>query len=201
MNELLRHPFPATRSDATTQFADGFARRAWTAAELQRLYETGIVGRDEPFELIGGELVAKMQKGILHENLKRALNQYWGKICPDHIFFTIESPLRLGPHDEPEPDFFVFPAGMPMETVRGADVLLVVELSDSSLAIDSTVKLMRYAAQGVREYWIVNARTRTTTVLRGPVATGYADRIEVVAEDRLLPLLVPELAVRIADLT
>ncbi len=164
------------------------------------MVEAGIIQEGEPFELIGGELVAKMQKGIQHENLKRALNRFWGKVCPDHIEFVPESPLRLGPHDEPEPDFFVFPASMPMETVRGADVLLVVEISDSSLAIDSTVKLKRYAAQGVREYWIVDARNRVTTVLRGPADSGYAHRIDVVAEDRLLPLFVPEFAVRIADL-
>jgi Uma2 family endonuclease len=200
MNELLRHPFPATRSPNTTQFADGFARRAWTAADVQRMLEVGIVSSDEPFELIGGELVAKMQKGIRHENLKRALNKHWGRVIQERVEFVPESPLRLGPHDEPEPDFFVFPADMPMETVRGGDALLVVEISDSSLPIDSTVKLMRYAAQGVREYWIINARTRATTVLRGPTANGYTERSEVPDDDRLVPRLVPEFAVCLADL-
>ena len=200
MNEQLRRPFPASRQPATTQVADGYVRRAWTADDVRRMIEAGIVDPDEPFELIGGEIVAKMQKGILHENLKRAINQHWGKIRPDHIAFVPESPLRLGPHDEPEPDFFVYSAGTPMETVRGAEVLLVVEISDSSLAIDSTVKLKRYAAQGVREYWIIDARTRETIVLRGPTETGFTERMQVFGEDRLHPLLVPEFAVRLADL-
>ena len=96
MNELLRHPFPASPLPATTQVADGFPRRAWTADEVRRMVEAGIIDDREPFELIGGELVAKMNKGIQHEALKQSLMLHWGKIIPDHIKFALESPLRLG---------------------------------------------------------------------------------------------------------
>ena len=200
MNELLRHPFPPCPKPATTQVADGFPRRAWTAEDVQRMIDAGIIDAEEPFELVGGEIVAKRQKGILHENLKRALNLYWGKVRPDSLQFVPESPLRLGPHDEPEPDFFVFAAATPMQDVRGPNVLLVVEISDSSLAYDGSVKLRRYAAQGVREVWIVNARDRVTTVFREPTETGYARRAEFAGEERLVPLFAPELALRFADL-
>ena len=199
MNELLRHPFPASRQSATTRVADGLPRRAWTADEVRRMVEAGIVDGDEPFELIGGELVAKMQKGIAHENLKRMLNKRWGKIRPDHIEFVPESPLRLGPHDEPEPEFVVYPASIPLAEVRGDTVLLVVEIADSSLAHDRSVKMERYVSHGVREYWVVNANTRVTTVFQDPQPTGYARRFDV-GSALLTPLLVPELALRMDDL-
>ena len=200
MNEHVRNPLPLAPRTESTRFADGYPRRVWTADELRQMVESGIMAEGEPFELIGGELIAKMQKGIQHENLKRALNKYWGKIMPNHLEFVPESPLRLGPHDEPEPDFFVFSAETAMQDVRGPTVLLVVEIADSSVHKDNSIKLMRYALQGVREYWIVNARTRETTVLHVPAETGYALRREAPADERLVPMFAPELAVRFADL-
>jgi Uma2 family endonuclease len=200
MNELLRHPFPASPAPGTTQAADGLPRRAWTADELRRMVEAGIIDEGEPFELIGGELVAMAAKGIPHEALKQSLNLFWGKIRPEHILFGLESPLRLGIYDEPEPDFFLHSADIALADVKGPTVLLVVEVSDSSLHTDRTMKALRYAAQGVREYWIVNARTRSTMVLREPSETGYVQRTEIPETERLTPLHAPEMAVRFADL-
>ena len=201
MNELLRHPFPASPLPATTQVADGFPRRAWTADEVRRMVEAGIIDDREPFELIGGELVAKMNKGIQHEALKQSLMLHWGKIIPDHIKFALESPLRLGLYDEPEPDFFVHSATISLAEVKGPSVLLVVEIADSSLHKDRTLKALRYAAQGVRDYWIVNARARSTTILRDPTESGFSQQIaDVPASERLIPLHAPEMALRFAEL-
>ena len=166
------------------------------------MIEAGILDAAEPFELIGGELVAKMQKGIAHEALKQSLMEYWGEVRGrnKHVRFALECPLRLGIHDEPEPDFFVHPATIPLFEVKGSSVLLVVEVSDSSLRIDRTLKAQRYARFGIRDYWVVAARTRDVLVMREPTETGYAQRIEVPAEERIVPLHVPEFAVTMAEL-
>ena len=200
MNEQIRQPFPRPTKPGTTQVADGLPRRAWTADELHRMLEAGILEYGERFELIGGELVAMASKGIWHEVLKESLNLYWGKILPDHIRFAVESPLRLGIYDEPEPEFIVRPASIPLAEVRGPTVLLVVEVADSSLYKDRNIKALRYAAQGVREYWVVNARTRVTTVMREPSEASFAQRFDVPGTDHLVPLHAPELALSFADL-
>jgi Uma2 family endonuclease len=200
MNEQLRHPLTAVDPPTTTQVADGLPRRAWTGAELQKMIEAGIIEHGEPFELLGGELVAKVNKGIPHETLKIVLNEFWGKIRPEHIRVAPESALRLGAHDEPEPEFFIFPKSIPAADVRGDTVLLVIEIADSSLAKDRSLKMLRYAAHGVREYWVINARTRATTIFQQPQSTGYSKRTEAASSERLVPLLVPELAVCLADL-
>ena len=201
MNEHLRHPFPPPRKLATTQAADGYPRRAWTADDVQKMMEAGILEHGERLELIGGELVAMASKGILHERVKLALCEYWYDHRPKHLRIAPESALRLGDHDEPEPELFIFPATIEPEDVRGDAVLLVVEIADSSLVPDRTVKALRYARHGVREYWVVNARTRGTTVFTEPTQTGYAVHREIAADQHLIPMLVPELAVRLADLT
>ena len=79
--------------------------------------------------------------------------------------------------------------------------LLVVEVADSSLGHDRTVKAARYAAAGVREYWVINARKLETTVLRDPhPETGYADKREYLAGELETPLLAKALALRLTDL-
>ena len=79
-------------------------------------------------------------------------------------------------------------------------MLLVVEVAETSLSFDMTTKAALYAAHGVRDYWVIEARTLVTKVFRGPSASGYATSVPVPASDLLLPLLAPSLALRLADL-
>jgi Uma2 family endonuclease len=107
--------------------------------------------------------------------------------------------LRLGDHNAPEPDFIVYPASLRSPRVRADTVLLIVEIADASLNIDLSTKAQRYAASGIREYWVVNPRTLVTTVHREPQSSGYADPRDVVATEVLTPSLAPSLEVRLAE--
>lgn len=187
------------RADAT-RFADGWERRKWSVDEMHKMLECGILRHGERFELVGGELIAMPPKGPLHEDLKTALNAHWGKIRPDTIRVAQETGFRIGDNDEPEPEFIVYPAGIRRRDVRGPTVLLVVEVADSSLAHDRNIKGPRYAATGVREYWVIAARSLTTTIYRDPGPEGFASRRDVPASELLTPLLAPSLALRLDDL-
>jgi Uma2 family endonuclease len=169
------------------------ARRAWTVEEIERMLEAGILREPEPFELIGGELVAMAAKNRQHEVLRTELGLYWARRCPLDLKFASETPLRLGDYDAPEPDFIVYPASLHAPDVR-------VEIGDASLGNDLNTKAQRYAASGVREYWVINARTLVTTVHREPQSSGYADRRDLAATEVLTPLLAPSLGVRLAEL-
>ena len=111
-----------------------------------------------------------------------------------------ETALRLDEHWVPEPDFIVYPAALLAPDVRGDAVLLVVEIGDASLVDDHRVMAPMYARFGVREYWVINARRRVTTVHREPGTDGYGSIVEVAGDGLLAPLLAPALAVRLADL-
>lgn len=84
--------------------------------------------------------------------------------------------------------------------LHGPDVLLVIEVAASSWTKDTSTKARTYAAFGVREYWVIDADTLITRVHRVPTANGYGIVVEVPATEVLTPLLVPALAVRLADL-
>ncbi len=206
MNEILRQPLSGlpkpsgTSPPVSTQAADGLPRRAWTGEEVQRMIEAGIVQHGERFELIGGELVAMAAKGNHHETLKVSLNFFWVKQAPREVMVASETPLRLDTYNEPEPEFIVYPRGMKPGDVRGDTVLLVVEIADTSLPIDHNIKAPLYAHFGVREYWVVNARSLVTTVYREPSPSGYASKHEISGDELLSPMLAPSLAVRLADL-
>ena len=164
------------------------------------MLEAGILCEPEPFELIGGELVAMAAKKRQHEVLRTELENYWAHCRPRDLKIASGTPLRLGDYDAPEPDFIVYPASLHAPDVRAGTVLLVVEIADASLGIDLSTKAQRYAAAGVREYWVINARTLVTTVHREPQSSGYADRRELAATEVLTPLLAPSLGVRLAEL-
>jgi Uma2 family endonuclease len=195
------YTFHPSAEPATTQVADGLPRRAFTVDEVERMVEYGILSEPEPFELIGGELVAMAPKDRRHEVLRTELARYWSDRRGRDLKVDSETPLRLGKHDAPEPDIIVYPATLKAPDVRAGTVLLVVEIADSSLPKDLTTKAPRHATAGVREYWVIDARTHATTVFRDPRPTGeYAHRQEHKTTEKLVPTLAPSLAVRLADL-
>lgn len=160
----------------------------------------GIIAEDERIELIGGEVVPMSPKGNRHEVLRTELVFHLARLCPPTLRVASETPLRLAVDEFVEPDLLVYPKTIPLPDVRGDGVLLVVEIADSSLAYDHNMKATLYAAHGVREYWVINARTLVTRVHRGPAASGYVDTSELAADEQLTPHLAPGLVIRLNDL-
>ena len=178
----------------------GVTRRLWSVADLRRLEEAGILRHDERVELIAGEIIAMAPNGVRHEVLRNELIVNWARRLPRDVKFAEEPPLTLDESYEPEPDIILFPAFLKVHQVRGDNVLLVVEIADSSLKWDMETKSKVYAAFGVAEYWVVDARTLETTVHREPQPEGYASVTAYAASDAVTPAAVPLLTVRLADL-
>jgi Uma2 family endonuclease len=175
-----------------TRAAEGLDRRAFTIADLERMVEAGILAPDERVELIGGELVPMSAKGARHEAIKAALVLRWGRACPDDFLFVPETGLRLDAQNYVEPDFIIVARTKRLAEVTGPDVLLAVEVADSSLDFDLHRKPQVYAAFGVRELWVVDARRRLVHRHDEVTAEGYA-RVDVVdAATRLVPRHAPE---------
>ena len=166
--------------------------RAFTIADMERMVEAGILGHDERIELIAGDLVPRCAKGSRHETLKIALTFLWGKACPGGFMFAQEPGFRLDPHNYLEPDFFVFARTKRFVELEGPDVLLVVEIADSSLGYDLGRKAGVYAAFGVRELWVVDAARRVIHRHDGVTAEGYTIIDEHGPAVRLVPRYAPE---------
>ncbi len=158
--------------------APDLRRHRFTAQDVARMVEAGILGADSRVELIGGELIEMSPQGPLHWRAQHALVNWIMRRLPETLELAANGPFRLGEDDEPEPDIFIVPARTDINAVRGADVLLVIEIADSSLDKDRLVKAPLYAAHGVREYWIVDLESRVTLVHRLANA-GYGEPTKV----------------------
>ena len=183
MNALLYPPEPT--------------RHGFTGQEMLQMLQAGVLYEDGRFELIDGEIIDMPAEGGAHVSLKIALNRFLIEALPHSISVAPECTLRLSDRSWPTPDFFVFPASIDSDAVRGRDTLLIVELSDSSLSHDLNRKADLYRAEGVREYWVIDLNARQVHVHR---ADGDWPAFALPFTSTLEPALIPGLKVRLADL-
>ena len=151
MNEHLRpNALRLPSLPQTTQAADGMPRRCWSLAEIEAMFASGIIAEDERLELIGGEVVPMSPKGARHEYIKMLLNEHFQTTRPKDVAIIPETPLRLDEKSFVEPDFCIFPRTVDLSAFNGSNVLLAVEVADTSLSYDLGRKIGVYAAYGVR---------------------------------------------------
>ena len=189
-----------SRVPGTTQAAEGMLRRAWTVAEIEAMVAAGIIPENERFELIGGEVVPMSPKGARHEWIKIELNRHFQRTISEALSVAPETTLRLDERSFVEPDFCVFPRSVRPGDMRGYDVLLAVEVADSSLSYDRGRKIGIYAAYGVAEVWVVDVNRLVTRVFRQLGAEGYQSVGDVDGGQLLSAARAPDVAVRLTDL-
>ncbi|MFH1796933.1 MAG: Uma2 family endonuclease [Pseudomonadota bacterium] len=185
MNERFRHDFRIDEPGTTTA-AEGMRRRAFTVAEIEAMVQAGIIPEHERFELIGGEVVPMSPKGSTHENVKGEINAHLQRTVPDDLRILPETTLRLDETSFLEPDFCVFARSVSLDRLRGPDVLLAIEVSDSSLQYDTGRKIGIYAAYGIAEVWVIDAKRLVTRVHRTLGVEGYREVFEVAAGEDLV---------------
>jgi Uma2 family endonuclease len=184
-----------------TSAAEGLPRRRFTVAEVEAMVAAGVMEEDERVELIGGELVPMSPKGIRHEVMKKALLRKWYRIASDDIDLVPETTFRLSEDTYLEPDVVIYPRAAGLRGLTGANVLLVVEIADSSLRYDTGRKAALYASFDIRELWVIDAVRLTTRMFREPSADGYRDATDFGPADRLTPMIAHEaFALRLDEL-
>ncbi len=178
-------------------------RRALTVAEYHRMGEVGILTEDDRVELIEGELIAMSPIGSAHSGTVNALNHCLVRAIGDRGVVAVQNPVQLDDLSEPQPDFSVL---KPRDdfyrraTPRPADVLLIIEVADSSLNYDRNVKRSLYARHGIPEFWIVNLAAGEIEVCRSPEGEQYASVTPVGREAVLEPQLLPGVTIPVAAL-
>jgi Uma2 family endonuclease len=191
---------------AWTRAAEGLPRRAFTADDLRRMIEAGIITEGERIELIEGEFVVMASKGYAHEFVRAALTELLSDARPKGIRVTSEPALQFQDNVVVEPDIAIFPRGAfaPSKAnfvqLPQGSVLLLVEVAVTSLRGDKTRKAPLYARQGVRELWVVDANERKAWVYTGPHADGWSSTVEVGPEDPLTTAAIPGLVIKLGEL-
>lgn len=178
-------------------------RRPITVAEYHRMGEVGILGERDRVELIEGELVAMSPIGSYHHGTIITLTQALVRAVGDRAMVSVQGPVRLDDFSEPEPDFALLRPRS--DTYRNAhaepaDVLLLIEVADTSLNYDRAVKRALYSRHAIPELWIVDLNAGEVEVCRQPGAGGYAAVTRVGRDGVLEPALLAGVRIQTATL-
>ncbi|HEV8614476.1 MAG TPA: Uma2 family endonuclease [Methylomirabilota bacterium] len=179
-------------------------RRRFTIADYHRMGDVGILGCDERLELIDGELIVREPIGSHHAGTVTRVSRLWTLRLGQRALVSIQNPLVLPNVDsELQPDVTILAPRADFYTTSHplpADVLLLIEVADTSLRLDRRVKLPLYARAGIREAWLCDLTTGRIEVHREPTAQGYgAVRVHGRGAS-LAAVAFPDLALTVDDL-
>jgi Uma2 family endonuclease len=151
-------------------------RHRLTVEEYNRMGEAGVLHPEARTELIDGEIIDVAPPGSLHAGTVNQLAKLLQRAVGDHAIVLTQNPILLGMYSEPQPDCALakprkdfYRSGHPQPD----DLLLVVEVADSSLRFDRDVKSALYARHGVAELWLIDVRAKRLTRYRDPVGGVY----------------------------
>ena len=153
-------------------------RHRFTVEDFAHMGEAGIFAADDRVELIDGEIREMTPIGPSHAGLVDRLAELLINRLTGKANVRIQNPIRLGRYTEPQPDLVIARRRMDYYAGRhpeAGDVLLVIEVADSSLLYDQVEKAPRYATAGIPEAWLVDVSGETVTVYSGPGADGYSE--------------------------
>lgn len=181
------------------------SRPPLTVEEFRALAEAEGWDEDTRVELLDGEVVWMSPINDPHAALVRRLTQVFGHhYAVDLAQLSVQNPIRIERYDEPQPDVAMLrprPDFYDSATPTPADILLLVEVADTTLRTDLGRKARIYASGGVSEYWVVDLNNRVLYVHRSPERGSYAVREVLGAGERVAAGFAPHLQVGVEEVT
>ena len=173
-------------------------RHKFTVEEYHRMAEAGILSEDDRVELIEGEIVEMAPIGSRHAGTVDFLADFFFRHVGEGVLVRVQNPIRLGKHSEPQPDLVLLKRQDDFYRSRHPgpdDVLLVVEVAETSAKDDRAVKVPLYGRHGVPEVWLVDLSAEVVEVYREPSSAGYRQVRRAGRGEVLTPLRVPAVTV------
>jgi len=175
----------------------------FTVKDYYRMLEAGILTEDDRVELIRGEIRTMSPKGIKHSSGNDRANRYFTKLLGDRAMIRIQNPIHLDDHSEPEPDVVL---AVPTEDdydyhhPTPPEILMALEVADSSLFFDREEKSLLYAEAGIQQYCILNLRNRELEDYRNPGPDGYRSKQTYTANQSFTLVAFPDIPVEVNTL-
>lgn len=177
------------------------SRRRFSAAEFERMVEAGILGPEERVELIDGEILEMSPIGPGHGSCVANMNRKLVVGVGDRSLVWVGGSTHMALHSMPQPDLaLLHPRSYRTANPSAHDVMLIVEVADSSLHFDRTRKLRLYAEARVQEYWIVSGAGEWIEVYRSPEGGGYRGVRRAERTDTIAPLAFPDVVIPVAEI-
>ena len=178
-------------------------RRAFTVDEYHRMVQAGILQEDDRVELLEGEILEMAPIGSRHAACVDRLNQLFSNRVRKRAIVRVQNPIGMGERSEPQPDLtLVRPrADFYSQSHPGpGDILLVVEVAETSVEVDRDLKIPLYARAGIAEVWLVDLSGESIEVFQSASPQGYQEVRRVRRGNRLAPRGLPDLDLAVHDL-
>ena len=175
----------------------------FSIADYHVMASAGVLGEDDRVELLEGAVVEMAPIGSRHAAAVGRLDDFLGTAVRGRASVRVQQPIELDDASEPEPDLVLarlradyYAASHPLP----ADVLLLIEVGDSSAGIDRGYKLLLYARASVGEVWLVDLKEDTIAVHRDPAGGEYRTVLEARRGGTVSPLAFPDVVLAVDDL-
>ena len=165
--------------------------------------ETGVLQPDARVELLDGEINDMSPIGSFHGGVTNRLITIFTAAPEGRWIVTVQNPVHLDDHSEPQPDLAILkssPDSYVNHHPQPEDVFLLIEVADSSLAVDREQKLPLYGRSGIAEVWIINLPEHSIEVYREPNFSGYGSKTILRAGDQAIPQAFPDVVIDVAGL-
>ena len=170
-------------------------RKLFTIDDCYKMAEVGILPPDERTELINGEILVVPPPGPRHGFAVDSLTREFVGLVKDKAVVRVQGGVVLHKFAAPLPDIVLLrPRGKVYleRNPDASDILLLIEIADSSLEQDITVKLQLYAITGVQEYWVADLRHNRLLVYSDPSGDSYRSVREMKRGETVTPTLLPD---------
>lgn len=178
-------------------------RRRLSVDEYHRLGAAGVLHEDERIELIEGEMIEMAPIGSRHLAKVNRLSRMLSRDVGDGAIVSTQNPLAFPPEDEPLPDIALLKAradDYESAIPSARDVLLVIEVADTTLPYDRDVKIPLYARHGIPEVWLVDVQNQALSIYLDPGPKGYRRLLTPGRDEIISPSLLPQAKVTLAQL-
>jgi Uma2 family endonuclease len=173
----------------TKQIYPGVATHSFSVEDYHRMIETGIITTDHNVELLDGQIVRISPIGRFHAACVNRLNHFFSAIVTDDLLISVQNPVLLNENSEPEPDLAIlkfktdfYASGHP----QPQDILVLIEVADSSLEKDQEIKLPLYALAKIPEVWIIDLAKERVIVYQEPLEEGFKKMHSFNGEEKIM---------------
>ena len=180
-----------------------FPRRRFTTGDYHRMAEAGVLSEDDRVELIDGEILEMSPIGSKHAACVARLTSLFSQRVGGAAIVWVQNPVQLGDRSEPQPDLALLrprPDFYASAHPTADDVLLLIEVAESSMEYDRQVKVPLYARTGIPEMWLVGLARDQVTVHRDPTPGGYRVIRVLCRGDAISSAAFPHLEIAVADI-
>lgn len=177
--------------------------KSWTVDEYHRMIAAGILAEGDRLELLDGQIIQMNPQLPPHAATTQRAARYLDRLLEGVASVRMQLPVTLRPNSEPEPDIAVVRLD-PMEYgdrhPAASDILLIIEVADSTLLSDRQIKALIYAKAEIADYWILDVNRREVLIFREPAPDGYQQVMTLPTNAAIAPIAFPDITIPLTQL-